>query len=181
MSIFWTPASSNPEESNDVGLSDQNQSRHLPVSIVPDEEIMDSVGFCSTSSGAELDVPSTCDASRGSSRVDSPGAERCFDSSRAPIKPIAATRSVPRPLCGEVETRLKAGSDKYAMNVGGNVGYGASDVMAQAPETAVLMSPGLGGGALEEVEDSGISEADWLDVTHAMLDTVHASDQACVM
>lgn len=180
MSVFSTPAGSNLEESDgDKGntrfeLGGQNQSRPLSTSIVSEEKTVDAAPLSSASSGAEFDMSSTCAATRGYSRID----PAYMESTRAPIPTVAAATSAPHPNYGDLEFGLN--TDRGGVvNDGENVGCSdTGGVVAQAPKTAVLVSSGLREWEIKEMEDSGITAADWQDVIHAVVGALHEPDQA---
>lgn len=130
----------------------------------------------SANTGCEPEMSSTCEASRGYSRVDAAGEELCMESTQGQRKSVAAAIPPPYHNCDGLEMVFNAEGDRGVVNGGEDVGCSAVCLVAQASsDTAVLMS---GEGAIEERGGSGIDAADWLDVTHAMLEKIHAPDEA---
>lgn len=187
MSIFSTPTGTctGPEENEcDKGCSSSGSDGHCQigpqsVTVVPEETLGASSGLSSESGSAEFDTSSTYQATRGSCRVEPLVEGQCMESARASISTIAAATLIPHRLCGH-----NLGTGINATNGGGVVHGGESaggstggDVVAQVSEK-VLVSSWSSKQSCEMMEDNVISEADWLDVTNAMLHTTHTSDEA---
>lgn len=172
MGVFRTPVDFKLEDNNSsksctsLDLGGRNQSVHLATTSAP---------FSSANGGCEPEISSACEEGRGSFRVDAGGAELCMESTQARTTYVAAAISLPYPNCDGLETVLKVDGDRGVVTSGGNVGCSAVCSVAQPSDTTVLVSRV---GAIQEVGDGGIDAADWLDVTHAMLDTLHAPDEA---
>lgn len=180
MSVFSRPAGNdcNDPEDNDgdkgisyLGVGGQGQSAPLSASIVPERETMTSPGCSSDSRGTELDMPSSCEATRSSFRVGPAEAGWWMESTQAPITSIAATTSPLHPNCYGQETGCDAGSDMGMVNGGESVGSSPDGSVAQVSSETVFMSPDSDEETREVIEDSSIAAADWLDFARAMLDT----------
>lgn len=149
------------------GLAGQNQSGRLAASIAPAKGAWIQPTCSSGGSGAGHDLSSTCDTSRG-------GTEWCLESTGGATTHTASS-SCHSNRC-DWGTEL---SQEYGAR--GNpdlVCIGLSGGLA-APNERLLTTEGVGEGAIEEMEDNDIAAADWLDVTHALLDGVNESHQAC--
>lgn len=184
MSAFSNPRGGNsPNENGGVkgeegfGLAGQRHSGHSTASIISYTPCRCSPGSSETGS----DLHNIC--ASGFSRGGDGGNEHFLESTG-----VEKTPTVPetfplhrnrRHSQTEVDEEDDASSDVDVVHFGNDVGFNVSGMVA-APHEAMLMMPEeFSEGAIGEVEDGDIAAADWLDVTHALLDTVSESEGCC--
>lgn len=150
----------------------------LSATVVPEETVAP-LGLSSGSGSAEVDTSNTFQATRESSRVHPAVALEWMESTRAPISTISAATPIPHLYCHNLTTGINGTNGGGVVHGGESAGSstGGRGVVAQLSEK-VFVSPGSRNKSFEAMEDNGISAADWLDVTQAMLHTTHASDGA---
>lgn len=134
--------------------------------IGANEKAFYSAPLSSGSNGARADppMPSTREAFGGPSESRQ---ERCVEPSAAPIASTPSARP-PHPSCCHSETELNGGD---VLSYGGqSSGYDVGGA-ATSPEPLLMEPEVIGEGVAEQAEDDEIGAADWLDVTHALLDS----------
>ena len=141
-----------------------------PAGTVADDEAFYTASISSASSGT---WSSTCEAAGNISRVHHAGTEWDVEPAgvrRGPTSCLTCSHPRRLPSGTEIDNEIGACNVAHGENhARGGVGGGVVD----CDETTFIMPQVSSDGFVEEGEDHGIDAADWLDVTHAMLDVVH--------
>lgn len=157
------------------GRAGQSESGDSTASVVPRQEALSPAPCPPGSSGTG--------ETSGPSRGGHGGTEQRLDSTESDKMPTAVSAAFPvgRDRCHS-ETELDGENDA---SIDIDVVHGGNDFlfnvsgMVAAPHEAILMPHESSQGVIGEMEDRDIAAADWLDVTHALLDAVNESGQAC--
>lgn len=158
------------EESHPVGA--QNQSGLLASSAVPLVEGPIPTPCFPGSNGVGPDAFFMGETSGGlAGREGHGGAEQCLGSAPSGRTHTGFAPSPLLPDCCLSKTALDedhgANSDADAVHVGN--GHFAGGFVV-CPDTLLMMPQGLTEPALEDMDKNGVAAADWLEVTHALLD-----------
>lgn len=148
-----------------------NEDEIVLTRIVPDADTSDLAPLSSVGNTASSDpsMSSAYQTFHGRFQVRHDWAVSTADPNAAQIAPSPSATSPLHTKCDLSGT----GFNSEHMAHGGNPsGYLASGVAATSPETSLMLPQVVSDGVLEETEENDIGAADWLDVTHALLDVV---------
>lgn len=149
-----------------LGLGGQDQSRLLSASITPGEECV-TLAPCSPKSGGGRSDLST-GTIWGLNR-ENDGSERRLESNILPAAPAASASSNVTPNRSNSEAEFD--EDGASNDTDGQSGSDSLVGGLVAPHETVLMTlQGLSEVVIENVEEDEVAAADWLDVSHALLD-----------
>lgn len=156
-----------------------SQSRVLAASTTPEEEAFVSASCSPGSSGGGSDLPGASET-RELSRGSHDGTEPWLQFTGASTTTSASAAFPLQPICCHSETELGenrgASSDADAVRGGKFCFVGG---LAASHEALPMNPQGLSEGAMEEMHGQDIAEADWLDVSHALLDAVNEHGRTC--
>ena len=157
-----------------TAMSGQSQSERLEASIVPEQEDVIPAPCAPGSSHPGHDLYSTCGPGGRLSGVQHSGTEWCVDSAAGQAAKIESTVCPVHPNSHPPEIEL---DEEHAAP--GDTGvhgdnFNSFSGLSAPPNEALVATAGLGKGAEEEAEDDDLAAADWLDVTHALLEELSA-------
>lgn len=155
-----------------LGLARHDPSEHLASSIAPQNETSHLASWSSGSSWTGSDGPSAFETCAGLFGADHGATEQCLESAPASTTAnasVAAFSLHPNRCPSEIDF-----DEEPSVSSATDVVQAANDIsaggFAAPPEMPLTMPAGLSGGAIEDVGDTDIAAADWLDVSHALLD-----------
>lgn len=184
MKVFSNPDSAFSNEVGDkggksLGLPGQNQSGLWEAGVV-DEQGAFAVASNSPGtswSASASDVSTAFETRRGASRIGHDGTkERCFEFTGLPTTPTTSAASPLHPNRCPSEIDL---DEEHGTNIATGANSSFVGEFAARPETLLIIPAGFSEGAIEDLDDTDIGAADWLETTHALLDLGNESGQAC--
>ena len=162
---------------------EQEKGGFVPARMAGEEKVPDPAPFCSEATGAWFDpsMSRTCVAPRCLAEVGHAVAGRCIGPAVAATTSTSSVEYQLHPInCHSVtEPSEQDGASikvdaAHGRSVGGcSVVGGATD----CPKTSLVIQEVLNEGIVEDAEDHELGAADWLDVTHALLDDDHGLGQ----
>lgn len=166
------------EESVGIAIAGQNQSGRSTAGIVPEQEALVPAPCSPGSSEAGRGLHSACETSGELCVVGNGGTERCMESIAGEAAPVASVALPLHPNSCPLETELDEEHGARGDTDGGRSGNGGLSGGLAPLNEALVMTAGLGEEVAEAAEEDGIAAADWLEVTHALLEEVNESGQA---
>ncbi len=105
-------------------------------------------------------------------------AEWGMEPALVPGGPTPSAASLLQPHCLPSESKLEKnrGASNVSAHERGRGGCSAGEGVVDSPEATLMMPQVFDGGAIDDAENHDIGAADWLDVTHALLDGAPGPD-----
>ena len=150
---------------------DWNAEGFMSARVSADERLFCSAPLPPRSTGAWANplTPSTCETFGDPPQSDHAAHERCVEPTAPPTASAPSATSPHHPGCSYPAIELNSEDVVH----GGIVCEHDVSGVATSTDTFLVEPDVLGDEVVDEAEDNDIGAADWLDVTHSLLDEAH--------